>query len=321
MIAASTTRLFHPMSGPSDSKKTAFLFPGQGAQFVGMCKELHAELQPVRDLFERAEAVLGFDLRTICFDGPADTLEATDISQPAIFVASLAALESLKATRPELVESVAGAAGLSLGEYTALVFAGAIDFETALKVVRKRGQLMQAAAVATPSGMSSILGLDEAKVDAVLAELAPVGQLWKANMLGPGNIVVSGEKPALAALEGPALAAGAMKVIPLAVAGAFHSPLMKPADEKLAEVLAEAEIVAPRIPVYANVDTSVHSSPEGIRPRLVNQVTGSVLWEGCVRQMMADGFDNYLEIGPGRVLTGLMKRIDRKTPCEAIPAR
>ena len=309
------------MSGPSETKKVAFLFPGQGAQFVGMCKELHAELPAVRDLFERAEAVLGFDLKTVCFEGPAETLEATDISQPAIFVASLAALESLKATRPELVESAAGAAGLSLGEYTALVFAGAIDFETALRVVRKRGQVMQAAAVATPSGMSSILGLDEAKVDAVLAGLAPIGRLWKANMLGPGNIVVSGEKPALAALEAPALEAGAMKVIPLAVAGAFHSPLMKPADERLAEVLAAATIVPPRIPVYANVDTSVHSAPDGIRQRLVDQVTGSVLWEGCVRKMMADGFDSYYEIGPGRVLTGLMKRIDRKTPCEAIPAR
>ncbi|MBI1322112.1 ACP S-malonyltransferase [bacterium] len=309
------------MSGPSETKKVAFLFPGQGAQFVGMCKELHAELPAVRDLFDRAEAVLGFDLKTVCFEGPAETLEATDISQPAIFVASLAALESLKATRPELVESAAGAAGLSLGEYTALVFAGSIDFETALRVVRKRGQLMQAAAVATPSGMSSILGLDEAKVDAVIASLAPIGRLWKANMLGPGNIVVSGEKPALASLEAPALEAGAMKVIPLAVAGAFHSPLMKPADERLAEVLAGATIVPSRIPVYANVDTTVHSDPDGIRQRLVDQVTGSVLWEGCVRKMMADGFDSYYEIGPGRVLTGLMKRIDRKTPCEAIPAR
>ncbi len=309
------------MSGPSETKKVAFLFPGQGAQFVGMCKELHAEFPAVRDLFERAEAVLGFDLKSICFDGPAETLEATDISQPAIFVASLAALESLKATRPELVESAAGAAGLSLGEYTALVFAGAIDFETALRVVRKRGQVMQAAALATPSGMSSVLGLDATKVDSVLAGLAPIGRLWKANMLGPGNIVVSGEKPALAVLEAPALEAGAMKVIPLAVAGAFHSPLMKPADDRLAEVLAVATICSPRIPVYANVDATVHSSPDGIRQRLVDQVTGSVLWEGCVRKMLADGFDSYYEIGPGRVLTGLMKRIDRKTPCEAIPAR
>ncbi|MFM7318491.1 MAG: ACP S-malonyltransferase [Isosphaeraceae bacterium] len=301
--------------------KTAFLFPGQGAQFVGMGKELYAELPAARELFDRAGEILGFDLKQICFEGPAEALEATDVSQPAILVASLAALESLKATQPEVVAGVSGAAGLSLGEYTALVLAGAMDFETALKVVRQRGRLMQEAAVASPSGMSSILGLDEAKVDEVLAKVAPTGRLWKANMLGPGNIVVSGEKRALAVLEAPALEAGAMKVIPLAVAGAFHSPLMKPADEKLGEVLAAAAMVEPRMPVYANVDTSIHTTPDAIRSRLVNQVTGGVLWEGCIRRMLAEGYTRFYEIGPGRVLTGLLKRIDRKVPCETIPAR
>jgi len=309
------------MSDSSPAAKTAFLFPGQGAQFVGMGKELYAELPAVKALFDRAGEILGFDLKHLCFEGPAEALEATDISQPAIFVASLAALESLKATQPDVVANAQGAAGLSLGEYTALVFAGAMDFETALKVVRRRGQLMQAAAVASPSGMTSLLGLDEAKVDGVIAEVAPHGRLWKANMLGPGNIVVSGEKAALAQVEAPALAAGAMKVIPLAVAGAFHSPLMKPADEKLGEVLTAATIHSPRMPVYANVDTSVHTTPDEIRQRLVNQVTGGVLWEGCIRQMLADGYTRFYEVGPGRVLTGLLKRIDRKVPCETIPAR
>ena len=145
--------------------KVAFLFPGQGAQAVGMGRELDRELPAARALFDRANEVLGFDLRTLCFDGPAEALEATDVSQPAIFVASLAALEGLKESEPDVVEACAGAAGLSLGEYTALVFAGALDFETGLKVVRRRGQAMQAAAVATPSGMTSVLGLDEAKVD------------------------------------------------------------------------------------------------------------------------------------------------------------
>lgn len=301
--------------------KTAFLFPGQGAQFVGMGKELYAELPSAKALFDKASEILGFDLKTVCFEGPAEALEATDISQPAILVASLAALESLKATQPDVFKSVQGAAGLSLGEYTALVLAGAMDFETAVKVVRERGRLMQEAALATPSGMSSILGLDAEKVDAVIAEVAPHGRLWKANMLGPGNIVVSGDKSALAMLDQPALAAGAMKVIPLAVAGAFHSPLMKPADTFLADVLKAAEIGTTSIPVYANVDTSVHSSPDEIRKRLVDQVTGAVLWEGCIRKMLADGYTSFYEVGPGRVLTGLLKRIDRKVPCETVAAR
>ena len=196
-----------------------------------------------------------------------------------------------------------------------------MDFETGLRVVRERGRVMQAAAVASPSGMTSLLGLDEAKVDHVIEQVAPHGRLWKANMLGPGNIVISGEKQALAHVEGPALEAGAMKVIPLAVAGAFHSPLMKPADDQLGAVLAASTIHTPRIPVYANVDTSVHTTPDEIRQRLVAQVTGGVLWEGCIRRMMADGYTQFYEVGPGRVLTGLLKRIDRKVPCETIPAR
>src|SRR5690242_17792188 len=174
----------------------AFLFPGQGAQSVGMCRELDQEVPAVRALFDRAEEILGFDLRQICLEGPADALEATDVSQPAIFVASLAALESLKVSNPELIGSCEGAAGLSLGEYTALTLAGALDFESGLRLVRRRGQAMQAAAVASPSGMTSVLGLDEPAVDELCKRVAPSGRLWKANLLGPGNIVVSGEKVA-----------------------------------------------------------------------------------------------------------------------------
>jgi [acyl-carrier-protein] S-malonyltransferase len=303
------------------TSKTAFLFPGQGAQAVGMGRELDAELPEARALFDRANEVLGFDLRNVCFEGPADALEATDVSQPAIFVASLAALEGLKKTDPEVVAGCAGAAGLSLGEYTALVFAGAIDFETGLKVVRLRGQAMQAASRANPGGMTSVLGLDEAQVDELCRRVAPQGRLWKANLLGPGNIVVSGEKGALAAVETVAPELGAARVIPLAVAGAFHSDLMRPADEQLAEVLRGAEIRPPRVPVYSNVDAAPHDDPEDLRKTLVAQVIQGVRWDDSMRRMLADGYDSFYEIGPGRVLNGLLKRINRRTPCTNVPAR
>src|SRR4051794_20890423 len=174
-----------------------------------MGRELDREVPAARALFDRAREILGFDLRAACFEGPAEALEATDVSQPAIFVASLAALEGLKVDQPGVVADCAGAAGLSLGEYTALVVAGSMTFEDGLKVVRRRGQAMQAAATATPSGMTSVLGLDEAKVDELCARVAPQGRLWKANLLGPGNIVVSGESAALAAVEPVAAELGA----------------------------------------------------------------------------------------------------------------
>ena len=286
-----------------------------------MGRALDAELPAARALFDRANEVLGFDLRSLCFDGPAAALEATDVSQPAIFVASLAALEGLKVSHPEVVAACEGAAGLSLGEYTALVFAGALDFEAGLKVVRRRGEVMQAAARATPSGMTSVVGLDEAKIDELCARVAPHGRLWKANMLGPGNIVVSGEKSALDHVEPIATELGASRVIALAVAGAFHSDLMKPADDQLAEVLASAPMVAPRFPVYSNVDAAPHSDPDDLRRTLVRQVINGVRWEDSMRRMLADGFDTFYELGPGRVLTSLLKRIDRKVPCTNIPAR
>jgi [acyl-carrier-protein] S-malonyltransferase len=301
--------------------KIAFLFPGQGAQFVGMGRALDQELPAARTLFDRAGEVLGFDLRTACFAGPEQRLEATDVSQPAIFVASLAALEDLRAKQPAVAAACAGAAGLSLGEYTALVFAGAVDFESGLKLVRRRGELMQAAAVAVPSGMTSVLGLDEPAVDTLCQRIAPHGRLRKANLLGPGNIVVSGERGALEQIEPIATELGAARVMPLAVAGAFHSDLMSPAAAALADVLAAMAIEAPRLPVYSNVDACPHSNPDTIRRTLVAQVVSGVRWEDSMRRMLADGYDTFYEIGPGRVLTGLLKRIDRKIPCTSIPAR
>jgi len=301
--------------------KIAFLFPGQGAQFVGMGRGLYDEVPAARALFDRAGEILGFDLKRVCFDGPSDALEATDVSQPAIFVSSLAALEGLRESDPALVESCAGLAGLSLGEYTALACAGSIDFESGLKIVRRRGEAMQAAARSTPSGMTSIIGLDEAAVDELCRRVEPHGQLWKANLLGPGNIVVSGDLDALKAVEPIATELGAGRVIALKVAGAFHCPLMKPADDQLAEVLAQASIAPPRLPVYSNVDAQVHTDPADLRKTLVAQVIAGVRWDDSIRRMLADGYDNFYEVGPGRVLTGLLKRIDRKTPCTSVPAR
>ena len=286
-----------------------------------MGRGLYDEVPAARALFDHAGEILGFDLKQVCFDGPTDALEATDVSQPAIFVSSLAALEGLKQTDPALVENCAGLAGLSLGEYTALAFAGSIDFESGLKIVRRRGEAMQTAAQAVPSGMTSIIGLDEAGVDELCRRIEPVGRLWKANLLGPGNIVVSGELPALAAVEPIATELGAGRVIPLKVAGAFHCPLMQPADDQLAEVLAAASIQPPRIPVYSNVDAEVHTDPENLRATLVAQVIAGVRWDDSIRRMLADGYDTFYEVGPGRVLTGLLKRIDRKTPCTSVPAR
>jgi len=302
--------------------KTAFLFPGQGAQFVGMGRALYDESPAARDLFDRAGAILGFDLKSACFDGPTGALEATDVSQPAIYVASLAALADLRMSQPEVVDSCAGAAGLSLGEYTALTFAGSLNFEDGLRIVRRRGEAMQAAALATPSGMTSVLGLDEPAIDELCRRASEAeSQLWKANLLGPGNIVVSGHHAALARVEPIAAELGASRVIPLAVAGAFHSPLMVPADAQLAEALAATPLNAPRLPVYANVDAAPHNHPDDIRRTLVAQVVGGVRWDESIRRMIADGFDTFYEIGPGRVLTGLLKRIDRKLPCTNVPAR
>ena len=297
--------------------KTAFLFPGQGAQFVGMGRQV-AEKSPVaRELFARAGEILGFDLARLCFEGPASDLDKTDVSQPAIFVASLAALEVLKAESPDVVAGCELAAGLSLGEYTALVFAGVMTFEDGLRVVRKRGQAMQAAAEATPSGMVSILMLDRDQVASICAEAQSAGQLQIANYLCPGNTVLSGAKPACVRAGELAEAAGG-KIAHLTVAGAFHTDIMRPADERLAEALAAVPMQAPRIPVYSNVDAKSHSDPQEIRSLLVRQVLSPVLWEDSVRAMLAAGADRFYEIGPGKVLKGLLKRVDRKIECQSV---
>ncbi len=301
--------------------KIAFLFPGQGAQSVGMCSELISSNSRVRELFNQANEILGYDLADLCVNGPVEKLDSTVISQPAIFTASFAALEVLKETQPEAVDNCQAAAGLSLGEYTALTFAGAMTFEEGLKLVQKRGQAMQESADATAGGMVSIMGLEREKVTELCSKVLedmPGEILKEANFLCPGNIVLSGTKAACKHAEELAESFGAMKATALAVAGAFHTEMMKPADEKLAAALEGVNMQTPRIPVYSNVDFQPHTDPAEIKGILVKQILSSVYWEDLVRRTLEDGFDQFYEIGPGRVLTSLFKRINRKTPCTKI---
>lgn len=292
---------------------TAFLFPGQGAQTVGMGRDLCANLSAAKALFDKASTTLGYDLLAVCADGPAERLNATDVSQPAIFVASLAALEQLKATQPELLQDVTATAGLSLGEYTSLVFAGVMTFDDALRVVKARGEAMQAAAEATAGGMVAVLGLEVPEVESLAAEAqaAAGGVLRVANLLCPGNTVVSGGAAGVEAF-GKLAEARQLRTVKLAVAGAFHTDLMKPADEKLAAALAGASFTPARVPVWSNVDAKPHTDPAEITPLLVRQVLSPVRWEETLRGLIASGVTKFVEVGPGRVLAGLLKRVDRK---------
>ena len=265
-------------------------------------------------LFDQAREVLGYDLADICLHGPKEKLDSTAISQPAIFTGSLAALESLKASDAEAISDCVATAGLSLGEYTALVFAGALSFRDGLQLVQKRGLAMQAAADATPGGMVSIIGWDRPQVEAVVDAAQSEGYLAIANFLCPRNIVISGAKAACAKAQKLADEQGAATVA-LAVAGAFHTPLMKPADVQLANALDQVEIRPPRIPVWSNVDAAPHTDPAEIRQLLIRQIAAPVLWEDTLRNLLALGVGRFHEIGPGRVLAGLLKRVDRKKEC------
>ena len=295
----------------------AFLFPGQGAQSVGMCKSICDKYACAKSLFDQASGILGYDLAKLCFEGPKEQLDSTVYSQPALFVGALAALEMLKEVKPELVASATHTAGLSLGEYTALVFAGAMTFDDGLRLVQRRGQLMQESSDRRPSGMASLLMLERDQVQAICDEASAVGQVSIANYLCPGNLAISGEKPAVAKAVELADAAGG-KTVTLSVAGAFHTSIMEPADQKLAEALASVTIQKPRIPVVSNVDASVHWEPDEIRQLLVRQVVNPVRWEDSIRWLLANGVTEFTEVGPGRVLAGLLKRIDRKAKCENV---
>jgi len=281
----------------------AYLFAGQGSQAVGMGKDLVAEFPRARELFEKAGAILGFDLARVCFEGPAEELNRTDRCQPALLVHGLACLE---VARKKGLPEADAAAGLSLGEYTAHVYSGSFSFEDGVRLLQKRGQFMQEACDRTPSGMVSILGLGRDKVDEAVRGQGDVGV---ANLNSPGQIVISGENAALERATARCKELGAKRAIPLKVAGAYHSVVMKPAQEKMQRELAQVHIARPRIPVWANVSARALSDPEEIRRALATQITSPVLWEDSIRAIAAP---KYVELGPGRVLSGLVRKIDEK---------
>ncbi|MBI2921827.1 MAG: ACP S-malonyltransferase [Planctomycetes bacterium] len=286
--------------------KTAALFPGQGAQAVGMGRDLCERSAAARRVFDEAGAILGFDLAKTCFEGPEETLNRTDTCQPAILVHSVAALRAMEEKGSPMRADLA--AGLSLGEYTAHVFAGSIGFSDAVRLVRRRGEAMQAACERQPSTMATILGLDLEKLKQAVAEGAAKGVLVVANILGPGQYAISGATPAVEAAGEAAKRLGAKRAILLKVAGAFHSPLMQPAVEALREALAKTVIRTPSIPVVSNVTAGAITDPNSIRELLGRQVGESVLWEDSMRLMGQAGVKRFVEIGPGRVLSGLAKK-------------
>ncbi|MEW6157569.1 MAG: ACP S-malonyltransferase [Verrucomicrobiota bacterium] len=285
--------------------KTALLFAGQGAQTVGMGKDLADRFPSARALFDRANAVLNYDLASICFNGPELELTKTENAQPGIYLVSWAAFQLLKERVPNL--SFQATAGLSLGEFTALAAAGAMSFEDGLKVVRQRGRFMQEACEVTRGSMAAILGLDEAATREVCAQTG----VELANLNCPGQIVISGEADKINAACELAKLKGAKRALPLPVAGAYHSQLMASAQPKLRDALAEIPLHFPSVPVISNVTARPHGTPSEIHSRLVEQVTSSVRWEDSIRYLLSEGFTRFIELGPGTALTGFMKRIDK----------
>ena len=285
--------------------KTALLFAGQGAQVVGMGKDLAEKFPSAKAWFDRANAALGYKLASICFNGPEAELTKTENAQPGIFLVSWVCFELLKEKVPNL--KFDATAGLSLGEFTALTAAGAMSFEDGLRVVRQRGKFMQEACDATRGGMAAVIGLDETPTREICAEAGVV----LANLNCPGQLVISGEVEKITKAVELAKSRGAKRAIILPVAGAYHSPLMAGAQPKLQAELAKVNLVLPIVPVISNVTAQAHGTAAEISAKLVEQVCASVRWEESMRALLAQGFTQFIELGPGTALSGFMKRIDK----------
>ena len=294
------------------------LFPGQGAQKVGMGRDLIERYEPARQAFRDASEATGVDLQKACLEGPEAELARTDLCQPAIVTVSIATLRALEAEMGGPL-TAAAAAGLSLGEYTALVAAQAIAFQDAVRLVYARGRFMQAACDASPGTMYSIIGLDDAKVeDACARAREGGGRVWPANYNCPGQVVISGEKEAAARAGTLCAEMGARRALPLNVAGAFHTPLMQPAADSLARELSKTEFRSPAFPVLSNVTGEPVCDPAQIRELLARQVTSPVRWAQSMRWCAVHGAQRFLEVGPGKVLQGLLKRVDAALNCTCV---
>ena len=294
--------------------KKAFVFPGQGAQFVGMGKDLYETNPLAKELFDKANEVLGFDITSIMFDGTADELKQTKVTQPAVFLHSvISALCMGEAFAPDMV------AGHSLGEFSALVAAGALTFEDGLCLVHARALAMQKACEVAPGTMAAIIGLPDAKVEEVCAEVSTDGNVViPANYNCPGQLVISGNVDAINAACDKLKAAGAKRALPLPVSGAFHSPLMQPAKDELQSAIESTTFNAPKCPVYQNVDAKPYTNPETIKANLIAQLTSSVRWTATVENMVADGAEDFTECGPGKALQGMIGRINKNVSVHGI---
>ncbi|MCC8089387.1 MAG: ACP S-malonyltransferase [Rikenellaceae bacterium] len=288
----------------------AYVFPGQGAQFVGMGKDLYDNVPEAKELFEQANNILGFRITGIMFSGTDEELKQTQVTQPAIFLHSVILAKSLgNDFKPEMT------AGHSLGEFSALVAAGALSFEDGLILVSKRAQAMQKACEMNPSSMAAIIGLDDKVVEDICNDTN--GIVIAANYNCPGQLVISGTNDAVEEACRKATEAGAKRAMKLNVGGAFHSPLMKPARVELEEAINSAPFMEPICPIYQNVDAKPYTDPAKIKENLIAQLTAPVRWTQIVQNMLADGADSFTELGPGSMLTGLIKKVDRKTETES----